>query len=74
MMKYVLIFLVIVVALICIVFFTTQMLHQSDIDECDNEPCTNGATCVEQKKGYKCMCAGGWQGTLCHKGRIYSYF
>ena len=27
-----------------------------DVDECHTSPCENGATCVEEIDGYRCLC------------------
>ena len=34
-------------------------------DECDSNPCMNGATCVDKLNAYECCCAPGWNGTNC---------
>ena len=38
-----------------------------DIDECESDPCANGATCVNLRGKYKCMCASGFHGSNCNK-------
>ena len=43
------------------------MLCETRIDECQNNPCLNGATCqnVLTGAGYNCYCSLGYTGTLC---------
>ena len=41
----------------------------SDINECDNNTCVNGATCVDVINGYNCTCAAGYTDDRCETGR-----
>ena len=41
-----------------------------DINECNSDPCQNGATCTDEVNGYACGCADGYTGTLCETGNI----
>ena len=36
-----------------------------DVDECEAEPCKNGAQCLNGPARYDCKCASGWVGTTC---------
>ncbi|KAF7653051.1 hypothetical protein LDENG_00087990, partial [Lucifuga dentata] len=36
-----------------------------DINECESEPCLNGATCEDHINGYTCTCSAGFLGNLC---------
>ena len=36
-----------------------------DIDECESEPCVNGATCRNQIGRYQCDCSPGFEGKTC---------
>ncbi|KAM9734946.1 protein crumbs homolog 2-like [Menidia menidia] len=36
-----------------------------NIDECESEPCQNGATCQDETNGYVCLCWDGFLGELC---------
>ena len=46
-----------------------DMYFSKDINECDSNPCQNGASCVNQQNAYACTCTGGWQGTDCNIGK-----
>ena len=40
-----------------------------DIDECESEPCQNGAICIDDINEYSCNCTQGFHGDHCqHKG------
>lgn len=36
-----------------------------NIDECENSPCLNEATCVDGINEYTCNCLPGYEGTRC---------
>nr|XP_054766911.1 neurogenic locus notch homolog protein 1-like [Lytechinus pictus] len=36
-----------------------------DVDDCVNNGCENGATCLDQVLGYICQCPPGYNGTYC---------
>ena len=36
-----------------------------DIDDCGDNECENGATCVDEVDGYSCTCPAGYAGDLC---------
>ena len=37
-----------------------------DIDECDRDnPCENGATCIDTDGSYNCSCSSGYTGDNC---------
>jgi len=40
----------------------------SDIDECDSNPCKNGATCTDHIDGFNCSCVAGYTGNMCETG------
>ena len=40
----------------------------SDIDECRDDLCLNGATCNNFDGSYSCDCASGWTSPLCETG------
>ena len=47
------------------------MVHaafQPDIDDCVDEPCLNGATCIDALTDYSCTCAAGYTGENCETG------
>lgn len=35
------------------------------IDDCESEPCQNGATCVDEIDGFVCKCRPGFVGLQC---------
>ena len=43
----------------------------SDINECDPNPCLNGAACVDEINGYQCVCSLGFDGPQCQKSKSY---
>ena len=42
----------------------------SDINECDIDPCVNGATCIDEVNGYNCTCVPGYTGDRCETGML----
>ena len=42
----------------------------SDINECSNSPCKNGATCVNLQGSYRCDCKSGYSGNNCETGQM----
>merc|ERR1719415_409737 len=40
-------------------------INTDDVNECDSNPCLNGATCLDQVNKYKCQCKPGYQGIRC---------
>lgn len=45
-------------------------LCEVDIDECDPNPCVNGASCLDGLGSYTCRCLPGFNGTRCETGTI----
>ena len=41
----------------------------TDINECTNSPCKNGATCVNLQGSYRCDCKSGYDGNNCETGK-----
>ena len=37
----------------------------TNIDDCESEPCRNGATCTDKINGYTCSCVPGFTGSDC---------
>ena len=40
----------------------------SDIDDCANQPCQNGANCTDAVNDFTCNCAAGYSGKNCSNG------
>ena len=40
----------------------------TDTNECDSNPCTNGATCNNEVNAYNCTCVEGYIGYNCETG------
>ena len=49
-----------------------------DHDDCDPNPCLNGATCGDVVDDYICRCVAGWEGKNCEIGTellvFYTHF
>ena len=43
----------------------TDSLFVVDIDDCNQDPCLNGATCNDEVNSYSCTCVAGYAGTDC---------
>ena len=48
------------------------LVYFSDIDECSSiqNPCENGATCVDNDGSYTCSCLAGYEGPNCQDSKI----
>ena len=44
-----------------------NILTISATDECDPDPCQNGASCVDDIGSYRCECADGFTGLNCEE-------
>ena len=51
--------------------FYTIMLFL-EIDECNSNPCKNGATCFDDVAKYICACPPGYEGVNCQTGELSS--
>jgi len=54
-------------------FYFYRVFHYfvlSDVNECLNSPCMNGATCVNTVGSFYCTCSEGWTGAFCAEGKI----
>lgn len=42
-----------------------QFKNLFNINECETNPCKNGASCLDLFGGYLCQCSDGWNGKNC---------
>ncbi|XP_052694391.1 neurogenic locus notch homolog protein 3-like [Crassostrea angulata] len=42
-----------------------DIVCREDTDECQNDPCLNGATCTNTSGSFNCTCDAGWTGIVC---------
>ena len=47
---------------------------RADIDDCADQPCLNGGTCLDEVNDYTCICAVGYTGENCNIGKNGVYF
>jgi len=40
----------------------------NDFNECDSNPCRNGAQCIDEINRYRCVCPSGFTGINCERG------
>ena len=46
-----------------------SVLQLLDVNECESNPCQNGATCHDLVNKYVCTCAPGYESTNCQTGQ-----
>jgi len=46
---------------VCVVGTTCE----TDIDECESDPCQHGGRCIDRVDMFECRCAAGYTGRLC---------
>ena len=59
----------------CNVFMCVSLLNKTclsfaDVDECESNPCKNGAVCNDDFMNYTCTCAAGYTGYNCETSMI----
>jgi hypothetical protein len=42
-----------------------SLCSQTEINECQSQPCLNGGTCVDQINRFDCQCVAGYTGAQC---------
>jgi len=45
----------------------TGLTCETDINKCEDEPCMNGAKCIQGEDTYECICKHGFFGTNCDR-------
>lgn len=45
------------------------LFSAADIDECQSNPCRNGATCIDGLNTFTCLCLPSYVGALCEQGK-----
>ena len=43
---------------------------ENEIDECIEQPCSNGAECINKINDFECICPAGWMGKTCQIGKF----
>lgn len=49
--------------------FAVSVCFFSDINDCVNHTCENGATCLDGINSYWCNCTAGFTGAYCERGK-----
>lgn len=45
-----------------------KYIYFSETNECNSNPCQNGASCIDKVNRYTCSCVSGYMGTHCETG------
>ena len=48
---------------------TMNLFSKIDLDECESDPCLNGAECKNEANAYACTCVAGFTGKNCETGK-----
>ena len=43
---------------------------ETEVDECDSDPCLNGGRCQDGVNGFMCDCPDGFVGDVCDGGEL----
>ena len=54
-------------------FFSLLFFLYIDVDDCVNQTCANGGSCVDGVNTYSCNCAAGYTGDHCEDAKIKIY-
>ena len=47
---------------------------ETDVNECESDPCQNEATCLNEKGAYRCVCMAGKTSSFLFAEKIYSIY
>jgi hypothetical protein len=47
-------------------------LCEYNVDECEEDPCQNGGTCVDEVGSYHCKCLPGYEGKFMVVQKVYN--
>ena len=50
-------------------YLLLYVIHLTDINDCENDPCENGGTCVDKVNGFTCNCVKGFEGNKCQTSK-----
>jgi len=56
---------------ICVIIPISTFLY-TDTNECNSNPCVNGATCNDEVNAYNCTCIEGYTGNSCETGMCFN--
>lgn len=45
-----------------------------DVNECNQFPCENGGTCINNQGSFTCICKEGWDGPTCQNGKFFNKY
>ena len=49
-----------------------HVIVHTEINECESDPCQNGASCVDRLGKYRCTCVFGYTGVNCETSKSHN--